>query len=222
MDTHSICKINECGKAAFSSMLCSYHYEQNRVKNADPCIVPDCRRQSSRRGMCVAHYKKFMRHGDPLGGQTEHGALPLFYGQALKHSSYECLLWPYGHTSRGYAIMSSNGTHCLVHRRICEEVHGPAPTDKHQAAHSCGNGHKGCVNPAHLSWKTAIENNADKILHGTHVRGERQGSSKLTESDVKAIRNLLTAKSQRELAISFGVSQSHISRIIRGKNWSWL
>lgn len=50
---------------------------------------------------------------------------------------------------------------------MCQKAHGDPPSPKHDAAHSCGRGHEGCVNPNHLSWKTKKQNQADRITHGT-------------------------------------------------------
>lgn len=50
-------------------------------------------------------------------------------------------------------------------RVVCERVNGPAPTEKHETAHGCGN--SWCVNKRHLRWATHIENEADKLIHGT-------------------------------------------------------
>jgi hypothetical protein len=52
-------------------------------------------------------------------------------------------------------------------RVMCKLAHGPAPTPKHHAAHSCGKGHEACINPKHLRWATPRENAADAKLHGT-------------------------------------------------------
>jgi hypothetical protein len=59
------------------------------------------------------------------------------------------------------------GDTLYAHRLMCQLAHGDPPTPDHIAAHSCGRGHEGCVNPNHLSWKTYSENELDKRVHGT-------------------------------------------------------
>ena len=56
-----------------------------------------------------------------------------------------------------------DGKYATVPRIVCEEVHGPPPTPKHQAAHNTPNGCIGslCVNGEHLRWATAHENHMD-------------------------------------------------------------
>jgi len=110
----------------------------------------------------------------------------------------------------------------LASRYVCELVRGKPPTPKHEAAHSCGKGHDGCIAPGHLSWKTATQNAADKLLHGTDPRGERCGTAKLTEGQVREIRSLKGTATQAELAIRYSVARETISLIHRRINWAWL
>jgi DNA-binding transcriptional regulator YiaG len=90
------------------------------------------------------------------------------------------------------------------------------------AAHSCGKGHEGCVNPAHLRWDTRSGNFSDKLAHGTDNRGEKSPVSKLTESDVIKIREMRGTVSQSQLAKMFNIDQSNVSKIQSGHSWSWL
>jgi hypothetical protein len=85
--------------------------------------------------------------------------------------------------------------------------------------HTCNN--PGCVNPEHLRVGTQAENVAHCIASGRRARGERYGFAKLTMEDVVLIRTAYTSGkfSQRELAEAAGVSQSMVSRIVRGKKW---
>jgi hypothetical protein len=108
-------------------------------------------------------------------------------------------------------------------RLVCELAHGAPPTAKHEAAHSCGNGHIGCVNPNHLRWATKTENEGDKLGHGTHNRGENHGIAKLTKEKVLDIRRRLSSgESERKLASSFGVSRGAIRSVRNGHSWAWL
>lgn len=195
-----------------------------------PCSVEGCKgsadnKAGGRRGWCSSHYRRWKHHGDPLAGGTVRGEVPRYYAEfVLPYEGEECLLWPYGKTTRGYAQMwvDSHSRLALVSRLVCEEENGPPPSGDHDAAHSCGNGHLGCVTKRHLSWKTKIGNAADMIVHGTHLRGERQNGAKLTEDDVRAIRSLQGVILQKEIASQFGVSKQRISAILARKDWAWL
>jgi hypothetical protein len=109
-----------------------------------------------------------------------------------------------------------------AHRVMCLLAHGQPPSIEHVAAHSCGNGAGGCVNPRHLRWATASGNEADKVFHGTSNRGERSGSAKLTESEVRSIRSLEGRMTQQDIADKFGVHLMTVNSILRRRNWGWM
>lgn len=143
-----------------------------------------------------------------------------FYREvALSYEGDECLTWPYCVSASGYAMLRSAGTTEVVSRRVCEEVNGPPPTPQHEAAHSCGKGNLGCVTKRHLSWKTPLENTADKFIHGTVLKGERNGNAKLTDDEARELLALKGKMSQREIAARFSVGQATVSRIHNRKNW---
>jgi hypothetical protein len=85
------------------------------------------------------------------------------------------------------------------------------------ACHHCDN--PSCVNPAHLFLGTAADNARDCLEKGRDVnpQGERNGSAKLTEDDVRAI--LAAPESQRQLAAKYGVTQQLIGLIRTRKIW---
>ena len=119
----------------------------------------------------------------------------------------------------GYGVLNKK----VVSRLACERRNGPPPDHKYDAAHSCGNGHKGCVNPNHLSWKTRKDNMADQLEHGTRNRGERQGHSKLTKEIVLEIRSKRGTQTQISIAEEYGLSAGHVSNLMNGKkSWEWL
>ena len=187
------------------------------------CPIEGCEKPIRIAGLCSAHYHRQYRYGDPTGGGTAHGApLRFLHEVVLNYQEDNCLKWPFGIGYRGYGHVWLNGKMQQVHRVVCEMVHGPALTFKHEAAHSCGKGAYGCCNPRHLSWKTRVENEQDKLLHGTRARGERNGSAKLTEEDVRMIRLLAGTMLSQKIADRFGVSQTVICGIIRRDRWSWL
>lgn len=168
------------------------------------------------------HYTRWRRHGDPE--HTENGKPEQWLRDNLEHDSNECLKWPFGGRDNGYGTLVFEGQHGSAHRFMCRLKHGEAPTELHEAAHSCGKGHEGCVNPNHLSWKTPSENQADRVLHGTSNRGERMGTSKLDRNQVAEIRASYVPRimSYSKLAEKYGVSAGAIGDIVRGKNWHWL
>ena len=127
-----------------------------------------------------------------------------------------CLFWPYARDSEGRAKKRN----ILVARIVCKAVYGKAPKLKPLALHTCGNGHLGCINPHHLYWGNHKDNKLDSIEHGTQVRGERQGRSKLLENEIKEIRYKYSiGETQCNLGKEYGVDRSTISMIVRRKTW---
>lgn len=235
MATSRLCSIPDCGKTVHARGLCDRHYRNwmngstvgldgitPREKDRR-CSIVGCKKPAHlNKSWCQAHYTRWLRHGDPLGGNTSQGEPLRFLSEVvLTYECDDCLRWPYA-TIRGYGNIHFEGKRHLVSRLVCERVHGPAPTPLHEAAHSCGNGDEGCVNKHHLSWKTPVENSADKDKHGTMVRGSDHKLAKLTEDNVRAIRSIGGNMKQREIAALYGVDQSTVSMILSRKKWGWL
>jgi len=188
------------------------------------CKIDGCGKPHLARGWCESHYRRWRRHGDELAGGTRNGAVKEWIDEvALKHDGSDCLIWPFARDKNGYA----NGGHPAhrsrrAYRIICEFAHGAPPTSGHEAAHSCGRGHEGCVAPAHLSWKTHAENEADKKAHGTLIVGSDHANSRLTEDDVREVRRLFGTMTHEAIAERFGVARATISLISSGATWAWL
>jgi hypothetical protein len=77
----------------------------------------------------------------------------------------------------------------------------------------------GCVNPSHLYLGTQLENMRDRRDRNrmNSPQGERSGSAKLTEEQVKYIRS--SPKSNAELAKELGVWHPAISKIRLRQRW---
>lgn len=233
-----ICSIDGCDKSVrtLKSGLCNAH--ERRLKRhgdpfgggtfrspkADHCTVHGCNGDVFASGLCQKHYQRNRIHGDPQGGGTDKGALKKWILDHVDYAGGDCLLWPFPSSSdgHGYGHLYVDGATVRAHRYMCELANGPAPSPNHYAAHSCGNGHLGCINPNHLRWATPTENSADMILHGTRLQGEKAPWSKLTESDVRFIRAQRGKLLQRELAKMFGVKRSTIGAIQQRKRWAHL
>ena len=186
------------------------------------CSVPDCGKPHYANGWCPKHNYRWRTHGDPLAGRTPwkepEGYL---HRVVLPYEDEACLSWPYNTTQRGYGRIRIGRQSKMVCRLVCELTYGPAPSPRHQAAHSCGNGHKGCVSPRHLRWAEPQDNHADKVQHGTTLRGEQSGTAKLTVMDVQQIRGMRGTMSPTEIGSIFGVSSGAIVDIFLGRTWRY-
>jgi hypothetical protein len=145
-----------------------------------------------------------------------------FIYNAIEMNSDQCILWPFSSGAHGVAIVHYQGRQRSAGAVVCEIVHGkPAPNQKH-AAHSCGNGHLGCVNPNHLRWATVSENLADRWEHGTMLLGEKSPVSKLTEDQAREVKRLKGKEFGRIVAEKFAITPSAVYAIWKGRNWGWL
>jgi len=182
------------------------------------CAIDQCGRPAIARGWCAKHYQRWQHNGSPhivKNKYPQRGALAEFTEQSLLRETDECIEWPFGR-ARNYAYNDGK----LVSHIICERVHGPRPSPIHEAAHSCRN--PPCINKRHLRWATRIENEKDKIAHGTYQYGENNPVAKLTDSAVRSIRSERAAKgtSFKTLADHYGVSSGLISQVIHRKIWT--
>lgn len=138
---------------------------------------------------------------------------------AIETETDDCILWPFATNPKGYGSIYVDGKVWLVHRYIQTIVNGPSPPGKPQCGHSCGV--TGCVNEKHLKWCNQFENEADKIIHGTKLYGEKHNMAVLTEENVLFCRKLFSkGHAQNVLARSLGVDRSTISLIVNRKIWA--
>jgi hypothetical protein len=206
--------------------LCQKHYAQGlrdgslkRLHIPDRgCLVDGCTNRHEANGYCGFHGNRFRRYGDPLTEPkiADDGAPRVFMEEALKYVGDDCLFWPFSHEAQ-LNMIEENGKRRphKVPRLICEATHGKPPTTKHEAAHECGNGHLGCVNPKHLTWKTHVENMRDMIAHGTSTKDKPNKSArKLSNEQVAEIR--ASKVPGRKLAKSYNVGKTTIGSIRQG------
>ena len=187
------------------------------------CSVDGCDGKVKARGLCSKHYHRWERHGDPLGGLTQHGEPLKWLNDHSTYDGNDCLVWPFSTDSRGVGSVYVNGATIKASRMMCIIVHGEPPDASYEAAHSCGNGHLGCVTPGHLRWATSSENQMDRVEHGTSNRGSKNGQSVLTEAQVLTIKRKLAVGEQgKVLAVQNSVSPMTISAIKNGTRWGWL
>lgn len=189
------------------------------------CSIEGCGKGVAKRGWCSPHYQRWRRTGDPRPRvhRTAKGEpLAWLIANAINPQVDGCVIWPFVRDQKGYGLFGAGGKRYRAHRWACERVNGPAPTLEHQAAHSCGNGHLGCVSGNHLRWATPQENAADRIEHGGYQRGATHPHARLTPAQVLAIRRLHGLVGAAEVARLFGVTTGAIYAVWKRENWAWL
>lgn len=123
----------------------------------------------------------------------------------------------YGSFSPGRKYLSITGT--KISHRFAFLFHYGEINCELQVCHSCDN--PGCCNPFHLWQGTAKQNSEDMSLKGRSPRGEKQGSTNLTNADVYAIRAMYATGrfQQKEIAEKFCMTQQGIYHIINNLTW---
>lgn len=145
----------------------------------------------------------------PGGGALKGKGPGLLWLKAhVAHVGEECLIWPNSTNHQGYGQVGFYGKVVKAHRLMCILAHGDPPTPGHHAAHSCGNGHGGCVHPKHLSWKTPTQNRLE-------ARRCPAGRHRIKPEIVQQIRD--SPKSYLEIADEFGVYFGTVGKIKRGE-----
>ena len=138
--------------------------EVSPMPHQSTCAILGCATPHEARSWCKKHYKRWLRHGDPLGGgpPQPHGATPAErFWVKVERSGEPGACWPWtGSLVKGYGQFSVNGKTVYAHRWAYEEAIGPIP-DRLTIDHLCRT--PACVNSRHLE----AVSNRENILRGT-------------------------------------------------------
>jgi len=128
-----------------------------------------------------------------------------------------CWLWAACTNKQGYGFLRVDGKNKYAHR-LSYEFHCDEIEDGMLICHKCDN--PSCVNPEHLFAGTRVENSQDMVKKGRGPvqDGEKNPSAKLTKDQVVEIKSAVG--SQRSIAEKYGITQSNVSLIKRGKSWN--
>lgn len=130
--------------------------------------------------------------------------------------------WSGSDKSRFLSVSVKDATgklHSLkVHLCVLTTFQGPRPSSEHDGCHNDGDRANNAL--SNLRWDTKSGNNQDKVAHGTHNKGVRNNSAKLTEDDVRNMRlhfdDGATLQSQAD---RFAISVSTAGKIRARQLW---
>lgn len=185
------------------------------------CTVEGCERFVNGHGLCVTHYDRWRKYGDPLKGRQLHAPPEeRFWRFVVRGTEDECWLFRGSGEARyaTFQLQGRKGRHVGAHRFSYEMHHGPIP-DGMVVMHKCDTPR--CVNPAHLTVGTPKQNTQDMIRKNRHGRvapiGEASPFAVLTEEAVRAIR--ASSETNRALARRYGVGFTTVRSARSGKTW---
>ncbi len=125
-----------------------------------------------------------------------------------------CWNWTKARGHDGYGRTKINGKTTIAHRaafRIINKQYKKGIP----LLHSCDN--PACCNPLHLRFGTPKENYEDSRQRGRNSCGERNGLSKLKESDVRQIR--ASDKPLRIIGEFYGIRWQYVWMIKQKRSW---
>lgn len=130
-----------------------------------------------------------------------------------------CWLWTGSITDDGYGRIRVKSGVVSIHRSSYQLYKGKIP-DGLCVCHTCDI--PSCFNPDHLYLGTHQDNMDDRTARGRGFipAGEANGSAKLTDADVIAIRKAVG--NQQEIGNEFGVSNQLVSAIKLRRVWKHL
>ena len=69
------------------------------------CSIDSCGKKHHSNGYCRNHSRRFLDHGDPLGGKAAPGVPLQWLLDHLNHDNQtDCLTWPFGRTASSDAL----------------------------------------------------------------------------------------------------------------------
>lgn len=144
-----------------------------------------------------------------------------FLCKVRKGTACDCHIWAGAKDKDGYGfIKRKDGKQIRAHRFIYEYTNNLTLEEGQVVMHTCDN--PCCVNPKHLTIGTVFDNTHDMIKKGRKIvsRGSNNGMAILTADQVVSIKR--DTRFHKVIAADYGVSQSTISMIKRGVNWSYI
>jgi hypothetical protein len=146
------------------------------------CKEDGCNNNIFSSGFCAKHYQKLRRSGVILSGTKPRGSPEeRFFRFVNKKSDLDCWYWT-GNKRGNYGVFAIGARslgNVLAHRFSWSMYNKQEIPKGMVVMHSCDN--PLCVNPAHLSVGTPMQNTHDMLKKGRHTyiahTGEKNGKS---------------------------------------------
>lgn len=181
------------------------------------CKYDGCGKDATSHGWCGMHWSRIRRHGDP--GHERETLAERLARRSERDSSTGCLLWTGAVKGKdGYGLTSWEGGD-LAHRAAYTLAYGSIPTGA-LVCHRCDV--PNCIEPTHLFLGSVADNNRDREKKGRGwvPRGEQHYRARLTEDDVRAIRQAYAdGETIKSLAGRYDYSPGAMGMLVHRKIW---
>lgn len=169
----------------------------------------------------MSHKTRDVGLGNPVGLPFLPSDEARFWAKVRRAGDVDCWLWTAGVFRNGYGqfriqLPGAEGKQktVLAHRVAFQLSHGSIPVGAH-ILHSCDN--RRCVNPAHLFDGDHTANMRDAAAKG-RLAVPHQNAQAVSDADVRTILSLVASGAKQcDVAKRYGVTPSHISQLVNGK-----
>lgn len=176
------------------------------------CKIDGCDGVRKGHGLCHKHYMAVRRSGgeyDPISHLER-------FEECFERSE-GCWEWQRSTFGGGYGRFMVDRCLMPASKAAYLFYKGDVP-DGMYVCHKCDN--PKCVNPDHLFLGTPAENSKDMVEKDRQAKGENNGNSRLTETQVIQIRQLRRdGLSSRKIGTMFDVSTTTVLNIEHEKQW---
>ena len=188
-DGNGLCSKHYQRWFTYHDVLQNFKHPKNRKRGVKPCVVVEfgerCTELIHMGDLCVKHYMRNWKHGDPLFKKNLFGVpfdkrCELWFTLPNKYISVNdqgCWIWHGCKEKKGYgsAMVNDNELGIQPGRRPTHRIsyaYHYGPFDQvFRVHHECNE--KSCCNPEHLSLSTSAENTAAAVLLRREANDEK-------------------------------------------------
>lgn len=181
------------------------------------CSIDGCELIYSCGGFCKKHYDYNKKNGTPFPTIIVNDDQKRFWSKVEKTDG--CWFWRGTVLTNGYGQFSTKARRWSAHRYSYRLDKSEIPRGL-LVCHSCDI--PTCVNPEHLWLGTTRDNAQDMVGKGRDKppKGEKQGSSKFTASQVLEIREKHSnGFTPTQLAKLYGTTPGYVNSLVRRITW---
>ncbi len=200
------------GKGFLCSNECRIEWSRCQLRRICECCGAAffIKRSQIQRGRGVFCSRLCKYHGTTASPEER------FWGFVGRKTATGCILWT-GSPARKYGVLTIKDRTFYAHRVSFQLFRATIPATM-DVLHACDT--PLCINPQHLFLGTNADNKKDSVAKGRQAKGEMIGLAILSTEIIHDIRRrYFDGATQNDLACHYGITQGHVSAIIRCASW---